>query len=319
MSKKKRKKKSRPDSGKGPVRTVIEQCPHRMTGAMDFPGVTVYPAVWESHLERFLICLLAFCEDVSMIKAQSIHLAYLLDDVMRQYTPDIEIVIHNQKRYIEVKALAQLIREKNLEKYLAIANSIISQGGHLDFITHDQMPPVWSSNANLLLRYLKQECPPPVQEQVNTVLEDGPRTIRDVLTKLGTAVTLVDIYTLTARRQLCFDWNEPLTSNALVSLPDKPFKRMTYEAIRSAGRFPDLLASMALGHRPPDERLLAAAGARRWPLSGPSPLGFVGGFSSGQLGHFKRQVSRRTRDAAGNAASENGPANRANTQPTERK
>ena len=319
MSKKKRKKKSCPASGSGPVRTVIEQCPHRMTGAMDFPGVTVYPAVWESHLERFLICLLAFCEDVSMIKAQSIHLAYFFDGVMRQYTPDIEIVINNLKKYIEVKALAQLIREKSLEKYLAIAKSIQSQGEHLDFITNDQMPPMWTSNANLLLRYLKQECPTPVQEQVSKALESGACTIRDVLAELGPAVALVDIYTLIARRHLCFDWDECLTSNALVSLPDKPFKRMTYEAIRTAGRFADLLASMALGHRPPDERLLAAAGARRWPLSGPSPLGFVGGFSPAQLGHFERQVSHRARDAAGSAAPENDPANRANTQPTERK
>ncbi len=281
----------------GPVRTIIDQCPHRITGATEYPGLTPYPAVWEGWNERQLLALLPFCEGLISIKAQPQTFSYRYQDKDRTYTPDVLIETRDGEVLIEVKSLHYLIKPKNLDLYTAIAAELRLQGARLQFITDDQMKRVWYRNAYFLRRYLQREVSEVTIAHIHDRLREGPLRVADLQSTEGVA-DLADIYALIAQCKLCFDWDERLDTDVFASLPNQPFERLTYERIRTAGRFADLLAEMALGRRPSDQRLLAATSARRRPLSTASPLGFVGGVDPWRLGHHQRQMRRRNTSAA---------------------
>lgn len=309
MRKPKRKKHG-PEDGLGPSRVVIEQSPHRITGALEFPGVTIYPAQFETAGEEGFLKLLPICSDVVEAAAQAEEEAYELDGAIHHYTSDVRLRLtttENSYIHIEEKSLGYLVKPHNLKKYLAIAQALRSRGHQLHFVTHDQLKPVWRDNAHLLLRYLHNKVPIEFEQRVIGALPQA-REIDALLTELNACDMLADLYALIAHKKLCIDWDHPLNRRALVSLPDQPFARMTYERIRTSGRFADLLAEMAMGRRPADQRLRTAARARRWPLSGPSPVGFVGALTAAQLGHFKRAMSAAAANDASSAVAGNRDA-----------
>lgn len=305
MRKPKRKNRG-PEDGVGPGRAVIELSPHRMTGAMELPGVTLYPSQFETAGEERFHGVLLLCSDVTEIAAQPKKEAYELDGVTRHYTSDARLrlttLADSSYVHVDEKNLAYLVKPDNLKKYLAIAKALRSRGDQLNFITHDQLKPVWCDNTHRLIRYLHQPVSADFEQQVVGALPQA-REIGALLAELNATDKLADLYALIARKKICINWDQPLNRRALVSQPDQPFARMTYERIRTSGRFADLLAEMALGRRPSDQRLRAAARARRWPLSGPSPLGFVGALTPAQLGHFKRAMRAVTADSAYDPAS----------------
>lgn len=306
----KTKRKSRgPKDGFGPSRVVIEQSPHRMTGAMELPGVTLYPSQFETAGEERLHGVLLLCSDVTEIAAQPQEEAYELDGVTRHYTSDARLrlttLVDSSYVHVDEKSLAYLVKPDNLTKYLAIARALRSRGDQLNFITHDQLKPVWCDNAHLLFRYLRNPVSADFEQRLIEALPEA-REIAALLAELNASDKLAELYGLVAQKKLCINWDVPLNRRASVSLPDQPFARMTYERIRTSGRFADLLAEMALGRRPSDQRLRAAARAWRWPLSGPSPLGFVGALTPAQLGHLKRAMSAAAGNDAGVPAEENG-------------
>lgn len=305
MRKPKRKKRG-PEDSLGPSRVVIEQCPHRMTGALEFAGLTLYPAQYETVGEERLLGVLLLCSDVTEIAAQPKKEAYELDGATRRYTSDVRLRLttsENSYIHVEEKSLVYLVKPDNLKKYLSIAQALRSRGHELNFITHDQLKPTWCDNAHLLFRYLHNQVLADFEQRVIGALPQA-REIGALLAELNANDKLAELYALIAKKRLCIDWDQPLNRRAHVSLPDQPYARMTYERIRTSGRFADLLAEMALGRRPSDQRLRAAARARRRPLSGPSPLGFVGALTPAQLGHFKRAMSTAAANDAGDTVAE---------------
>lgn len=279
---------------KGPVRAIIDQCPHRDVGGYHLAGKTLYPAEWESFLERGLIHLLLVCDDVVTIETQPEKLQYNFDDKEREYTPDIASTTrHGDRIYVEVKSIRYLLSEEQIDKYVAIAASLQEQGYRLDFITGDQMNKRWLETAALLKRYLRIEVDPAIQLAIEQALSTSPLTISRLLEASQACVSLTDVYALIGKGYLCIDWNVPLDRKAQISLPGRPFERMAYAKIRDAGRFADLLAEMALGRRPQDQRRLAYAQTWRRATLPPSPLGFVGGLSPQELGHLGRKATQQ--------------------------
>jgi len=287
-----RRKKRRFTKGQGPAREIVAAGTHRTVGAIHFPGITLYPAEWESPGERQLIQLLLVCADVTSIAAQAETIHFPDNDRIRRYTPDLEVVSNGIADLIEEKSLAYLIKPDNLERFLTIAAFLRAQGRQVVFVTHDQMKPIWLRNAALLWRHLRREISAELHGSISATLDDA-QPISALLARQDCKLDLADIYGLIGQRKLSIDWDKPLNREALVSLPDQPFRRMTYETVRTSGRYADLLSELAMGRRPPDQRLRAAACARRWPLLPPSPLGFVGGLDAARLGHLKRAMSAK--------------------------
>lgn len=282
--------------GKGPVRAVIDQCPHRNVGSIDYGEKTLYPADWESPYERGLIYLLLQCHDVKTIETQAEEFTYELDGKKRKYTLDIMITMISSERIpIEVKSRRHLLQESALKKYLAIVKAYLQRDQHLDFITEDELNKDWLKTARLLKRYFFTEVDEAVQQGVDTLLQAAPLKIESLLEAVGPEASLGDIYALISRGWICIDWDAPLNRSAEVSLPDKPYRRLSYEEIRNSGRFHDLLEEISLGRRPEDQRRLAYACSLRRPVLPPSPLGFVSGLSPSELGLLNKQATRRLR------------------------
>lgn len=295
MRKKQRAKaKKKPTAGKGPARVIIEKFPDRIVGAIHCPGLTYYPAEWESHLEMKLIMVLLMCHDVSSIKAQHEEFTYQLNDKAHRCFPDATITISGEDILVEVKSLKYLLKAKELEKILAIASALREQHRPYTIISDDQLHPIWTDNAFFLTRSLRWPLIPEVSLHLRAALADGPRKIGELLAGSLSIACLGDIHAHIAQRQLCMDWDQPLTRQSMVSLPDQPYRGITYAALRDSGRFAHLLAEVALGRRPSDQRLVEVASALQRPKKGPSPLGFIGGFSPAELGHLGRAVSKTT-------------------------
>lgn len=180
-----------------------------------------------------------------------------------------------------MKSLAHLVRATALAHYLPIARWLLAQDRGFAFLTDAQIEaqPRFDS-VRLLVRYLAGGLPGAVRARALEALVDGPRAISELL-RGGDAVDLAAIYTLLARRELCFDWQAPLEARTVVPLPNQPFEGLRLADILHSTRFGPLLAELALGRRPEDQSRLAAAAAWRPPRRAPGPFGFVGGPGGG--------------------------------------
>lgn len=292
-----------PKQEKGPVRAVIDQCPHRNVGSIEYGEKTLYPADWESPFERGLIYLLLQCHDVKTIETQPEEVTYELDGKKRKYTLDIAVTMSSWERIpVESKSLRHLLQEPALNKYLAIAEAYRKKGQLLDFITEDQLNQDWLKTARLLKRYFFIDVDEAVRRGVDALLQATPLKIESLLEALDSTASLGDIYALVAKGEICIDWDAPLNRGAEVSLPEKPYRRLSYEEIRHSGRFHDLLEEISLGRRPQDQRRLAYARTFRRPALPPSAYGFIAGFSPHELGRLSRQAARRLRQKEREAA-----------------
>lgn len=306
-----KKSADKPEQEKGPVRAVIDQCPHRNVGSIDYGEKTLYPADWESPYERGLIYLLLQCHDVKTIETQPEEITYELNGKKRKFTLDIAVTMSSAERIpIEVKSRSHLLQESALNKYLAIADAYRKKGQRLDFITEDQLNRDWLKTARLLKRYFFIEVDEAVKQGVDALLQPAPLKIESLLESLGQTARLGDIYALISKGELCINWDAPLSRGAEVSLPDKPYRRLSYEEIRHSGRFHDLLEEISLGRRPEDQRRLAFARSWRRPVLPPSPYGFVAGLSPHELGRLGRQAARRLRQQEREAAGAAGAHDR---------
>lgn len=281
----------------GPSRAVIDQCSYTHTGGYHISGKTLYPAEWESPNERDALYLLLMCNDVTVIEAQPAAVDYLIHAIKRTYTPDFRIEVAGEKRYIEAKSLRYLLLDDNLTKYTAIAAHLQSQGAAIDFLTDDQMTTEWRNTARLLRRYLPHKVDPEITAAIVAILEFGPKLLGQLNSELRAQYPqfLIGLYALIAQGTLCVDWDQPLNFQAYASLPNQPYRKMTYERLLHTGRFPDLLREMAMGRRPANQQRLAFARSGRRPISPPSAWGFVSGFAPWQLARLSKANARLAR------------------------
>lgn len=277
MRKHKSKKKSQPI---GPDRILVEVSPHRTTGGAHIEGLTPYPAEHESYNEKFAIPILVLCHDVNTFQSQK-EIRYL--DAMgieRTYTADFSVQREGQltELLLEAKSLEFLVRADSIAKYQEIASYLRKTKQPFSFIVDSQLlqQPL-RTTANLLFRYVTSTPSAALIQRAETTLAEGSMPISRLCT-LG-KLELVDVYTLIAKRHLCIDWQVPLDTGSLVSLPNRPFKGLTLERFLRSTRHGDFLAALAMARGTPDKRLLADASAWRQDRLPLTPWNFVAGFS----------------------------------------
>ncbi|APB99648.1 hypothetical protein A4F89_10035 [Polynucleobacter asymbioticus] len=271
---------SKPKAGKpGPARDLIKVSPWRGTGAFSIPGITPYPAQWESYLERYAILTLALCDDVQSIETQPYIEVYEDSDrKAHEYTPDFLVTLSNNKELtIEVKSLKYLVIGE-LDKYIDIGKHFATQGKAYRFFVDTQIEEVPRfKTAKLLFRYITSDISISALEKIESVLTKGEMSISKLMDLAD--VQLVDVYTLISKRKLCIDWDMPLNDQANISLPNQPYKGLSIEKILTSTKHGDLLAELALGNRPKDKRLLSSAKAGRRYYREPDPFRVICGFS----------------------------------------
>jgi hypothetical protein len=275
------KKKSKSSKKRQPARVLIECSPHRTTGGTFIPGLSVTDIEHESYIERHTVATLLLCHDVRSIASQGEKEPYVFDGKSCHHIPDFVVDTFCDALRIEVKAVAWLLHDKSLDKYVAVAKGYAERGVPFAFLVDAQLEvaPRFDS-VKLLARYASSKVPDAVLATASAALLGGPMTIRDLIAQ--TSLQLVDILTMVARRHLCFDWSKPLhTENTAVSLPNQPFQGLRLEDILVSTRFGRVLAELALGRRPTDQRVMADAATWRQPDRQVGPFCFVGGFKAG--------------------------------------
>lgn len=264
-------------AGTVPARCLVDSVPHRSTGGASIPGLTLGVVEHESSLERHALATLALCHDVLAMESQPGE-CYEFDGTLHTYHPDYALLMASGQRVrVEAKSPACLVREKALAHYLPMARWFRANGQPFVFLTDAQIEarPRFDS-VRLLCRYLAGTLPDSVLPRIQEKLQTGPRPLAE-LAAPEAGLPLVALYTLLARRHLCFDWNAPLDIRATVSLPGQPYGGLHLADVLHSTRYGHLLAELALGRRPADQSVLAAAAAWRPRRRDLTPFNFVGG------------------------------------------
>lgn len=261
-----------------PARVLIECSPHRTTGGGFFPGLTEADVEHESYIERYTVATLVLCHDVDAFKSQASKEPYFDGGRIRFHVPDFTVETFVPGLRIECKALSSLVRDDSLEKYAAVARGYRARNIRCAFLVDAQLEEAARfDSVKLLFRYTRSRLPETVLPRAAAALSDGPLTIRDL--KIRASLELVDVWTLIARRHICFDWAKPLChQTTVVSLPNQPFGGLKLEDILSSTRYGGLLEELALGRRPSDKYLLADAADWGQHHRFLRPWNFVGGF-----------------------------------------
>lgn len=260
------------------ARFIIDQCPHRITGEVNLPWGQLLAPEHESALEGDAIYGLVMCWDVHSIISQSERITYTDENGKeRRYTVDLQLTLDAGKKRVEIKPLAICLREDIAARLSLVARTFASRNEQFDILTDDVIRLQPRLNICKRLRgFLKQVVSDEVLFRVREALGNGPQRISDLLTTLGGDQYWPDVLAMIAHRHLCISWQEPYSKDMQVSLPNHPFPPLTYETVANSSRFRPLVQELAMGRRPTDQRLLAAARAKDRSVSLPDPFGVVG-------------------------------------------
>lgn len=268
------------NNSSSPARNLKKSAPHRTVGGFNVHQVNKFPVEYESGNERNTTLLLSLCHDVSSIKSQPIVFDYIDEHGKhRKHTPDFEETSNTgEVLYLEVKSIDDLLKPKNLAKYIQIAKEYRRKGKNFRFLTNIQIEnqPVFDA-VKLLFRYVNSPASLVHLERAKNLLNAGAMPIKALMEQAQ--LDLLNVFTLIAKRQLTFDLSKPLNPDSYVSLPNQPYEGITLEAILCSTRYGDLLQKLALGHQPTDQSLLAAAKDWRQSNNHADVWSVVGGFA----------------------------------------
>ena len=273
------KRSKRPNRDiKVPARVVIQQSPGRITGMLSLLTESPYPPEHESHVEKGGLIQIGHCDDVVEVRTQpSVETLSIATTSRKRHFPDTRVVRLRDSRLVEFKPLAIAMSEAGMTDLLDLGQHYLHQGQPFDIFTDfdfDLEPR--RSTAILLHHYARSRVDDERRERISAELSSGPLAVSELRKKLGPTGVQRDVYALIAQRKLCIDWSVRLDTGAAVSLPDRPFNGLSYDDLLNAGRFRPLLQELALGIRPKDQRLVAAARAYQRPIRFRSDLDFVG-------------------------------------------
>lgn len=300
----KRKSRAKRKSSDIRARTLVECSPHRTTGGGFFPGLTAFDIEHESYPERYALATLCLCHDVRFIASQSTKEPYLYLGRPCHHIPDFTVDAFVDGLRLEIKALASLVHGDSIEKYAAVAKGYADRGVPFALLVDAQIEeaPRFAS-VKLLFRYVTSKVPEDALTGATAALAIGPLSIPEFMALAS--LKLVDVWTLIAKRHICFDWAKPLDPHTtVISLPNQPFRGLKLEDILHSTRFGGLLAELAMGRRPTDQCLLADAATWRQHGHPLGPWNFVGGFQDEEplrdLGEdeFIPRAAGRKRDRA---------------------
>lgn len=277
------------------ARFLIDQCPHKITGVVQIPGLQILPPEHESNLENCAIKLLALCIDVIGIESQAQKITWAdAQGKPRKYTIDSRITLDTSELvWVESKPIGEIVKEEMLEKLITVARCYADNHQRFDILSDEAICIEPRLSIAIRLRgFLTQSVPEGTRADIEQLLADDAKPIRSLLQTLGGDHFWSHILALIAQRVLCISWDEEFSKDMRVSLPNQPFGHLTYAAIADTGRFRPLLQDVVLGRRPTDQQLLAAARAQDRSVPLPSPMGVVGELPARamQVGRAERRV-----------------------------
>lgn len=186
---------------------------------------------WESQLERRACYLFEFCKGVEAFREQPIRLHIPFSDVIKRYTPDLELTLQTGEIwYVEIKPANKLQDLKLLAFYQAVAKELTSKGYTFVIITDQELNhPIRENNFILLRRYQDTYLPKTLIARVTYWLsQKSIRNLAELVHYLGSYQLA---YSLLVQGYLCFDLEQPLTNHTTIYI-----KENTHENCLFTGR-----------------------------------------------------------------------------------
>ncbi len=266
------KKKKRPIKQ---GRDLLRQVPHRSIGGVNLPG-NEFTAEWESPNERTTIHTLWLCHDVKNIKTQEITITYLDDEgIERKYTPDIVFNKNSDLIFCEVKPLRYLLRKDTRNMLKAVNRELVKDNIKFHYLTEDQLKNTCiAKNIEKIIGYKSQQISEQTILDIRTAINNNEITIKQLLERQNTSITLLNIYASIAQKHLCINWDAELNENSIVSLPSNENRGLQYEEVSNSGRYGSILQKLVLGSGEEAERVLAVTKSEEQQIKTYNPIGF---------------------------------------------
>ena len=217
------------------ARFLIDQCPQKITGVIQIPGLQIDPPEHESSHEKHAIKVLALCFDVAGIGSQSQKITWT-DSAgkERKYTIDLKVTIsEGESIWVEVKPIAEIAKEETLEKLIGVAQQYATNHQRFDILSAEAICVEPRLSIAIRIRgFLTQSVPDETRADIQRLLADGAKPIRELLESLGGTQFWSHILALIAQRALCISWDETFSKDMQVSLPKR--KRSTVPCCQPA-------------------------------------------------------------------------------------
>lgn len=234
-----------------PARKILRRSPYRQIGGGRIPHLSVQELYWESRIEDWAIPTLGLCHDLRSLSTQKIAIEYLDEDnKKRKSAVDIHCVTSKDKNLlVEVKAW-KTVAAGHLHHDLSLIRKSAAEQGYTYILLVDlqlRQQPLFN-RTDFLQRYLHSLDELHCWEQVVDYLKSvNTASLRDV--ELNTSLRYDQICSGVARSMIAIEPSHSYSPHSLVSLPDKPFKRVSYGEILDQSWSDAVLEELHLGGR----------------------------------------------------------------------
>lgn len=142
---------------------------------------------FESLIERDLIHILDFEQDVEWFAEQPLTIAYQQKGKTRKYTPDFHVVRHGQNILVECKPEKRAHSDENQRKFAAAQSWCDAEGWIFQVITDTQLRSGYRlQNVKLMTQFARHAIEPGIQRRVRAFLSIAPSpvTVADVIVQV---------------------------------------------------------------------------------------------------------------------------------------
>ncbi len=201
-----------------------------------FPSLKLNRMVaFESLIERDLIYLLDFEQDVTWFAEQPLTISYPHEGKIRSYTPDFHIIRGGQNILVECKPQKYINTDNNRRKFAAAQAWCAAKGWMFQVVSDEQLQRDYRvRNVKFLTQFARYEIGPEVKNCIRVFLASVPNPVRIAEVIVAVAperpqMTIIPILHLAFHHELILPLDEaPISINSLVKLASR---LMTEEAL----------------------------------------------------------------------------------------
>lgn len=180
---------------------------------------------FESLIERDLVHMLDFEQDVEWFAEQPLIIEYKHQGKAREYTPDFHIVRHGQDILAECKPEKHVHSVENQRKFAAAQSWCDAQGWVFQVITDTQLRSGYRlQNIKLLTQFARYAVGPGIQARIRAFLSTAPCpvTVADVIVQVVSdkpQAAIIPIFYMAFHHELLLPLDgAPITVNTPVVL-----------------------------------------------------------------------------------------------------
>lgn len=187
---------------------------------------------FESLIERDMIHLLDFEQDVEWFAEQPLIISYQHKGKERKYTPDFHVVRNGQNILVECKPEKRVHSDENQRKFAAAQSWCDVEGWIFQVVTDTQLRNGYRlENVKLLSQFARYAIKPGIQRRIRSFLSitPPPTTITDVIVQVVAdkpQVAIIPILHMAFHHQLWLLLDDaPISVNTPVALPPASERR----------------------------------------------------------------------------------------------